>query len=253
MKGFSTGGILGAGAAFLTDQLMQNEKIQRALQKIFDVIQKLLTPIAEVIAPIIETIGDILLELRPVFKLVAETMKPVAWLLKMIASGIKVMINFFTNVAKPVWNGIKRVLDIIKNIVEAIARALKAVKKGVSDIWDKTVGKVIKGIGRALPFFHQGGIVKPLVAHNGMYIGSLSGDEVPIVAQKGEYVINRRATQKYKPLLDAINSGKEISTGGITINNTINVYAESFDKRFVEDELVPILEDLNRRGKLRWE
>ena len=246
ISGASVGGLVGAGAAFLTDQLMQNQKIRDALDKIFNAIQKIIEPIAEVIAPILESIAPIIESFKPVLKIIADSMKPIAWILRNISNGISKVINFFTSVAKPVWNG-------IKNIVEAIAKALKAVKKGVSDIWDKTGGKVLKAIGRAIPFFHQGGIVKPLVAHNGMYIGPLSSDEVPIIAQKGEYVVNRRATQKYKTLLDAINSGKEVSTGGITINNTINVYAENFDRRFVEDELIPLLEDLNRRGKLRWE
>ncbi len=251
-QGASVGGIVGAGAAFLTDQLLQNEKIRNALSKIFDVLQKILEPIAEVIAPVLEAIAPLIESFRPIFKLIAELLKPIAWFLKQIVGGITKVINFFTSVAKPVWEGMKKGIEVIQKLVEAIAKAVKVIKKGASDLWDNTGGKLLKGVGRALPFsFHTGGIVQPVIAHSGMYIGDLRQDEVPAILQKGEYVINRQATQKYRPVLEAINSGQDISAGNTNI--TINIYAQNFDRRFVEDELVPLLEDLNRRGKLRWE
>ncbi len=272
MSGASVGGLVGAGAAFLTDQLMQNEKIRKAMDKIFGVLQKILEPIADVIAPIIEAIAPIIESFKPIFQIIADILKPIAGAIKFIANiiakinslwtgilgkiwnGIKRIWDFSISFVKPIWSGMKKALDVIKSLVEAIANALKAVKKGASSIWDNTVGKVFKGIGRAIPFFHEGGVVKPLVAHSGMYIGNLASDEVPIVAQRGEYVINRRATRKHKPILDAINSGQEIKTQeSIVINNTIHVHADNFDRRFVEDELLPILEDFHKRGKLRWE
>ena len=40
-------------------------------------------------------------------------------------------------------------------------------------------------------YYHNGGIVRPLIAHTGMYIGNLKQDEVPIVAQTGEEVVSR--------------------------------------------------------------
>ncbi len=249
MSGATAGGLI--GAAFLTDQLMQSEKIRKAMDKIFGAIQKIIEPVAEVIAPILESIAPVIESFKPIFQIIAESMKPVAWILKRIAEGIARMINFFTSVAKPVWNGIQKALEMIKNIVEAIAKALKAIKNGASDIWDNTVGKIAKGIGRALPFFHDGGVVKPIVAHQGMYIGKLRGDEVPAILQTGEYVVNRNATQKYRPVLEAINSGQDVLAGDTNI--TVNIYAQNFDRRFVEDELLPLLEDYHKRGKLRWE
>lgn len=249
-QGFSAGGLVGAGVSFLTDQLLQNEKIQKALQKIFDVIQKLLTPIAEVIAPIIETIGDVLLELRPVFKLIAKLLKPIAKAIREVLKVLTKIDSFFKGVAKGIWKNMESALKIIQKIVEAIKRAVEGVKnagksvvKGVKGAWNSTIGK-ITGIK-----LHTGGFVKPIIAHSGMYVGGLKNDEVPAILQRGEYVINRNATSKYKPVLDAINEGKPLENGNVYINVTIN--ADRLDRRFVEDEFIPMLEDYARKGRLK--
>ncbi len=126
----------------------------------------------------------------------------------------------------------------------------KAIKKGVegipivgdviefgADLWDNTIGSL----------FHEGGLVKPLIAHKGMFIGSLAPDEVPIIAQKGEFVVNRKATSKYLPILQAINEDRFSPQTNITVN----VYAEKFDREFVEEELVPLLEELIQRGRFK--
>ncbi len=248
IQGASVGGIVGAGAAFLTDQLLQNEKIRNALSKIFDVLQKILEPIADVIAPVLESLVPIIESFRPIFKLIAEFLRPVAYILRNISSGIAKMVNFFFGTAKSIWDKIKSALEVIKNIVEAIRNMIKGIGNVgknawnvVDDVWDSTIGKI----------FHEGGPVKPVIAHSGMYIGRLRPDEVPAVLQTGEYVINRRATAKNKEILQAINEGKEISLGNQNI--TINIYAQNFDRRFVEDELIPILEDLYRKRRLSWE
>ncbi len=248
IQGASVGGIVGAGAAFLTDQLLQNEKIRNALSKIFDVLQRILEPIADVIAPVIESIAPIIESFRPIFQLIADLLRPVASILKEISAGVAKAISFITSTVKPIWEGIKSVADAILDVVKAVKNSFKSVGDiggGVldfaDDLWDATFGGL----------FHNGGLVKPVVAHNGMYIGKLKSDEVPAVLQTGEYVINRRATQRYRPILEAINSGKDIPAGDTNI--TVNIYAQSVDRRFVEDELLPLLEEYYRRGKLKWE
>jgi len=200
LSGASIGGVFGAVGSFLADQLLQNEKIRNALQKIFDVIQKLLTPVAEVIAPVIEVIADILMELRPVFKLIADLLKP-------IASAIREILKLFTKLD-----------DFLKTVMKPVFDALKNVLKG---------------------------LVSPVVAHRGMFLGNLKPDEVPVIAQKGEYVVNRQATAEYFPILQAINEGRFAPQTNITVN----VYAQNFDRDFVENELIPLLDDLKRRGK----
>jgi TP901 family phage tail tape measure protein len=58
----------------------------------------------------------------------------------------------------------------------------------------------------------SGGLI---YANNGAFIGAASGtDTVPAMLTPGEFVINREASQKHMPLLDAINSG-HFNRGGI--------------------------------------
>ncbi len=242
LSGASVGGLFGAVGSFLTDQLLQNEKIQQALGKIFGAIQKLLAPVAKVIAPVVEVIADILLEFRPLFQLIADLLSPIASGVREILKLFTKLDNFFRAVVKPVfdvlvnvlrglWNAIKALVDAIKNLGKPFEKA----KDVLSDIWDNTIGSIL----------HQGGLVKPVVAHRGMFLGNLRQDEVPVIAQQGEYIVNREATSQYLPILQAINEGKFMPQANITVN----VYAQSFDRDFVENELIPFLDDLKRRGK----
>ena len=59
--------------------------------------------------------------------------------------------------------------------------------------------------------------------HAGGYIGdSLKSDEVPIIAQKGEFVVNKEAVKKLgRGALDAMNKGKIGATGMSTSNKTM--------------------------------
>jgi len=242
LSGASIGGVFGAVGSFLADQLLQNEKIRNALQKIFDVIQKLLTPVAEVIAPVIEVIADILMELRPVFKLIADLLKPIASAIREILKLFTKLDDFLKTVMKPVFDALKNVLKGLWNVMKALANAIKSLGKpfrkaedALADLWDNTIGSLL----------HQGGLVSPVVAHRGMFLGNLKPDEVPVIAQKGEYVVNRQATAEYFPILQAINEGRFAPQTNITVN----VYAQNFDRDFVENELIPLLDDLKRRGK----
>ncbi len=242
LSGASVGGLFGAMGSFLADQLLQNEKIRETLQKIFGAIQKLLTPVAEVIAPVIEVIADILMEFKPVFKLIADLLKPIASAVREMLKLFTKLDSFFRAVVKPVfdvlvnvlkglWNAIKALVDAIKSL----GKPFKKAKDALADLWDNTIGSIL----------HQGGLVKPVVAHRGMFLGNLRQDEVPVIAQQGEYIVNREATSQYLPILQAINEGKFTPQANITVN----VYAQSFDRDFVENELIPLLDDLKRRGK----
>lgn len=59
--------------------------------------------------------------------------------------------------------------------------------------------------------------------------GTGTSDSIPIMASNGEYMVNAKATRRYLPLLDAINSGKApaFATGGIVGGNFANTYAPS--------------------------
>lgn len=78
--------------------------------------------------------------------------------------------------------------------------------------------KALKGIFG----FNEGGMVgSPLQLATGGFLqgpGSGTSDSIPTMLSNGEYVINAKATGKYLPLLDAINSGKDIgfASGGLS-------------------------------------
>lgn len=84
------------------------------------------------------------------------------------------------------------------------------------------------GFGAAL----LGGLTKIFGFAEGGHIrgpGTGTSDNIPIMASNGEYMVNAKATRKYLPLLDAINSGKApaFATGGIVGGNFANTYAPS--------------------------
>jgi hypothetical protein len=76
--------------------------------------------------------------------------------------------------------------------------------------------KRAENILKKLMKFHgysKGGLV---YANNGAFINANNGttDDTPAMLTKGEFVINRQATKKHMPLLNAINSG-HLNRGGI--------------------------------------
>jgi hypothetical protein len=60
--------------------------------------------------------------------------------------------------------------------------------------------------------------------------GTARSDSIPAMLSNGEYVINARATAQNRQLLDAINSNRNIPTGGSTINVTVNPSAQMDEK-----------------------
>ena len=62
--------------------------------------------------------------------------------------------------------------------------------------------------------FKDGGVIQ---AASGGYIsghGTSRSDSIPARLSNGEYVVNAAATKKFRPLLDAINSGKGLALAG---------------------------------------
>jgi hypothetical protein len=60
--------------------------------------------------------------------------------------------------------------------------------------------------------------------------GTARSDSIPAMLSNGEYVINARATSQNRQLLDAINSNRNVPTGGSTINVTVNPSAQMDEK-----------------------
>lgn len=70
----------------------------------------------------------------------------------------------------------------------------------------------MSGIGSIIGTFIGG-----LFAEGGVVPGTGNRDTVPIMATPGEFVINKRASEKFGPMLAAINSGRigRYASGGL--------------------------------------
>ena len=92
----------------------------------------------------------------------------------------------------------------------------------------KTIGAVFPGM---IPYFHQGGVVRPVYAHSGY----LAHDEVPIIAQAGEGVISRRGMSRLGPDgLRRLNQGD----GAGDQNQVFNIYIAANDAKSFRDMLM---------------
>jgi len=249
---------------FFTQQLLQNKKLNEGISKLFEAVQKILDPIASVIAPVLSAIAEVIVSFKPVFDLIANLLKPVAWAAKILANavssvvspvlrGIENLLEGLWQVLTPLREAVEALVNLLKNPGKAIEGAVEGIPivgdviGGVVDVVDSIIG----GIGDVFGgLFHHGGVIR---AHAGAYLlPPLSADEVPIVAQAGEFVVNRESARRYLPVLKQINEGTYSPQNNVVFNVTITVNAEKFDRDLVERELVPILEDLVRRGKVRW-
>lgn len=91
----------------------------------------------------------------------------------------------------------------------------------------KTVGAMFPGM---IPFFHQGGVVRPVYAH-----GGLAPDEIPIIAQSGEGVVSRRGMAALGSTnLKKLNRGEGIGDS----TQMFNVYINANDAKSFRDMLV---------------
>jgi hypothetical protein len=111
--------------------------------------------------------------------------------------------------------GFAKVVDAITRMTDAI-RLFLGLTTQAADAASRLGGGASSGPSypsesQYMPGYHTGGVVVPFVpkAHNGIYVGRLKRDEVPIVAQTGEGVISRRGMNLIggRAGLDALNAG----------------------------------------------
>ncbi len=111
-----------------------------------------------------------------------------------------------------------------------------------------------------IPSYHNGGVINVPQYHNGGMIawervarahtGRLAPDEVPIIAQTGEAVLNRKAVRKLgEHGVNALNRGQQSSGSSQRNGNnyTVNVYASVITDQTVRE----IDQKLNRLTKRR--
>ena len=144
--------------------------------------------------------------------------------------------GFSDNLASAIIHG-QNLGDAVVNSIKAIAAELvaQAATLGLMKVFFGT-GVTAAGLGLDL----LGGIGKLFGFHQGGMIGG-RGQNVPIIAQPGEFVMQRSAVQS----IGASNLAEMNATGQPTSNVTVNIQGGVVDQDFVRNQLVPAL---NKEG-----
>jgi hypothetical protein len=107
--------------------------------------------------------------------------------------------------------------------------------------------KIVQFLGFPVPTFHQGGRVQGfnqggMVSMPNYHAGG-NVDNVPIMAQEGEFVMRRSAVESIgaENLARMNNTGQ---TGSVNITFTGNVMSQDF----IESEAIPAIKKAVRRG-----
>jgi len=117
-------------------------------------------------------------------------------------------------------------------IAMRIAKAIQTAENPETDSFSGSLG-IFSSLLSIFSFFHDGGIIK---AHNGRLLGH---DEVPVIAKKGEMVLNENQQSN---LWQMINRGEGGSSQPITINLN-NV----MDGKVIDSRVYRILPDVQRQ------
>ena len=144
--------------------------------------------------------------------------------------------GFSDNLASAIIHG-QNLGDAVVNSIKAIAAELvaQAATLGLMKIFFGP-GATAAGLGLDL----LSGIGKLFGFHQGGMIGG-QGQNVPIIAQPGEFVMQRSAVQS----IGASNLAEMNATGQPTSNVTVNIQGGVVDQDFVRNQLVPAL---NKEG-----
>lgn len=108
------------------------------------------------------------------------------------------------------------------------------------------LGAILGALSLAAGFAQVKAIQSQQFATGGMIQGNPYQDKTQVLAQGGEYIVNRQATARNANLLESINNGASIGGGGgITVNINGNVLGED---RWVRDRLLPEINRAVREG-----
>ena len=139
-----------------------------------------------------------------------------------------------------------------KSFIKTFIRMLIAeiMKLAALKFIDYLLGFIGMGSGEIAAILASNGGIIPGKAGGGpvQYLagGGRGTDTVPAWLTPGEYVINREATARNRPILDMINRGDTITKNNVSYQMTFTVH--SFDRQYVREELIPMLKDLGRQG-----
>jgi len=143
--------------------------------------------------------------------------------------------NAVSSVGGAVGGAVSSIGSIAGDALSSAASAL-----GLDSLWTMALNKVMEMFSEMFTangnnFFADGGIIGG---------GRMGVDSVPIMAQPGEFIVNRRATLSNMKTLEAMNSGQAIGGGGgVTFNMPVTINAKtSLDADSIRREVVPAIE-----------
>ncbi len=244
---------------FLTDMLDEHEKIMRKLGAVqlefmgqdmglgFKEMSSELQPLVEQHKEYKDRIAQLQEELKNLFNLESEeSLDDITVETKLLGNSINAMSNALASAA---ING-EHMGDAVVNSLKAIAAQLVS-KIAVYTLMTALFPGAAAGLGGkgsalkfALGIAHDGGLIKndgkvQRFATGGSIRG---GDNVPILAQGGEFVMQRSAVESIG--IENLNRMNQGSSGAINVSVSGNVMSQDF----VEGELADQIKNAVRRG-----
>jgi len=186
----------------------------------------------------------------------APTMRDVVKMLKDMREAVEGPIEVKVDTARAVegFREIKSLADwitehqhlVVTSDVDRAVANLKLVQARLDRLKDKTITITTQYVEKR---------------QAGGFIGGHGGtDTVPALLTPGEFVVNREATARYLPLLQAINSGMrqsafaaKMQSGGAVTNanfGNININVATLDRRTLQHEVLPTLRQIIDRKRI---
>ena len=133
----------------------------------------------------------------------------------------------------------------------AYGMAVLNIAEGLTNVWTAKPFSLTKALITSAILTATGAVQLATInaqefATGGMIQGNPYQDKTQVLAQGGEYIVNRQATARNANLLESINNGASFGGGGgITVNINGNVLGED---RWVRDRLLPEINRAVREG-----
>ena len=160
-------------------------------------------------------------------------------------------IEFNANVAAAALNGLAGAVRILKSEAEDPEQQMKALLQTIAAIATAVGGPTgaaagaLLNLGAEIAIGHTGGLIKNDGIQRFATGGIVQGqDNVPILAQSGEFIMQRSAVQNIGVQnLAEMNRGG--SAGGVTVNIQGNMIGND---EFVRDNLIPQLQKVSKQN-----
>lgn len=185
-----------------------NKIIWEGISAFFGVVWNAIkTTITTIVGDIVNGVQIAFNSLWNILKPIMDTLKNMlmtAW--NNIWSGIKIACDVGVGLLKAAWEGIQ---NVMKSPVNWVIRYV--INDGLLKVWNWAADLV--HLGGAQPLGYIGGQYK----EGGQIPGFGGGDRIPILAERGEMIVNKDSTARWGALLHMINQDKmpKFAGGGV--------------------------------------